>query len=100
MPFASASFAFTILPSIKSNVDYCSTFRNRVITVRTAYAGWMRRPEEVATMNLSEVEPSLENGFPCGMCDLSKDDFFIQPEGTIICADCVDLWERDREKQN
>src|ERR1039457_4982641 len=22
----------------------CSTFRNRVLTVRTAYAGWMRRP--------------------------------------------------------
>ena len=23
-------------PSIKSNVDFCSTFRNRVMTVRTA----------------------------------------------------------------
>jgi hypothetical protein len=51
-------------------------------------------------MNPSEVEPSLENGFLCGRCDRSKDDVFILRDGSIVCADCVELWERDREKQN
>jgi hypothetical protein len=70
------------------------------MTVRTAYAGWMRRPEEVAKMNPSEVEPSLGNGFLCGSCNLFKDDVFILRDGSVVCADCVDLWERDRAKQD
>jgi hypothetical protein len=36
VPFAAASLSFTIVASIKSNVDFCSTFRNRAMTVRTA----------------------------------------------------------------
>jgi hypothetical protein len=51
-------------------------------------------------MNPSEVEPSLENGFLCASCDRSKDDFFILRDGSVVCADCVELWERDRAKQN
>jgi hypothetical protein len=51
-------------------------------------------------MNLSEVEPSLENGFLCGSCDRLKDDLFILRDGSVVCGDCVDLWERDRERQN
>ena len=51
-------------------------------------------------MNPSEVEPSLENGFLCGSCNRSKHDFFILRDGSVVCADCVDLWERDRERQN
>ena len=42
-------------------------------------------------MNPSEVEPSLENGFLCGSCNRSKDDVFILPDGSVVCADCVDL---------
>jgi hypothetical protein len=48
----------------------------------------------------SEVEPSLDNGILCGSCDRSKDDFFILQDGSILCADCVDLWVSDRAKQN
>ncbi len=51
-------------------------------------------------MNPSETETSLENGFPCGSCDRSKDDVFILRDGSVVCADCVELWERDRAKQN
>jgi hypothetical protein len=51
-------------------------------------------------MNPSEVEQSLENGFLCGCCDRLKDDLFILRDGSVVCADCVELWERDREKQN
>lgn len=43
MAFANARIRFHNPPSIKSNVDFCSTFRNRVMTVRMAYAGWMRQ---------------------------------------------------------
>jgi hypothetical protein len=60
----------------------------------------MWRPEEVAKMNPSEVEPGLENGFLCGSCNLFKDDVFILRDGSVVCGDCVDLWERDRERQN
>lgn len=100
MPFAIASFGFTIIPNIKSNVDFCSTFRNRVMTVRTAYAGWMRRPEEVAKMNPSEMELDKRIVFHCESCHGSKDDVFILRDGSVVCADCVELWERDRERQN
>jgi hypothetical protein len=51
-------------------------------------------------MNPSEVEPSLENGFLCGSCDRPRDDVFVLPDGSIVCADCVDLWEHNRERQN
>ncbi len=51
-------------------------------------------------MNPSEVEPSLENGFLCGSCNLFKDDVLILRDGSVVCGDCVDLWERDRESQN
>ena len=51
-------------------------------------------------MNPSEVEPSLENGFLCASCNLFKDDVFILRVGSVVCGDCVDLWERDRAKQN
>ena len=51
-------------------------------------------------MNPSEVEPSLENGFLCGSCDRAKDDVYVLRDGSVVCADCVELWERDREKQN
>jgi len=85
--------------SIKSNVDFCSTFRNRVMTVRTAYAGWMRRPEEVAKMN-PETEMDKRIVFLCGSCDRPKDDVFILRDGSVVCADCVELWERDQAKQN
>ncbi len=51
-------------------------------------------------MNPPEVEPSLENGFLCVSCDRFKDDVFILQDGSVVCGDCVDLWERDREKQN
>jgi hypothetical protein len=51
-------------------------------------------------MNPSEVEPSREIGFLCGSCNRFKDDVFILRDGSVVCGDCVDLWERDREKQN
>ena len=51
-------------------------------------------------MNTSEVEPSLENGFRCGSCDRFKDDVFILRDGSIVCLDCAELWERDQAKQN
>jgi hypothetical protein len=51
-------------------------------------------------MDPSEVEPGLESGFRCGSCDRSKDDFYILRDGSIVCVDCVELWERDRAKQN
>jgi hypothetical protein len=56
--------------------------------------------KESAKMKPSEAEPSLEDGFLCGSCDRSKDDVFILRDGSVVCGDCVDLWERDREKQN
>ena len=88
----------------------CSDFANRgeknangglsLSRERSEYAGWMRRPEEVARMNPSEVEPSLENGFLCGSCDRPKDDVYILRDGSVVCADCVELWKLDRVKQN
>jgi len=51
-------------------------------------------------MNLPEMETSLENGFLCGSCDRFKDDVFILRDGSVVCADCVELWERERKKQN
>jgi hypothetical protein len=51
-------------------------------------------------MKPSEIEPGLENGFSCGSCDRSKDDVYMLPDGGIVCADCVELWESDRAKQN
>jgi hypothetical protein len=42
----------------------------------------------------------MKTGFLCGSCDLMKDDIFILPDGIVICADCVNLWERDQEKQD
>ena len=51
-------------------------------------------------MKPSEVELSLENGFLCGSCDHFKDDVFILRDGSVVCAECVDLWERSRERQN
>lgn len=51
-------------------------------------------------MNPHEVEPSIEKGFRCGSCARSKDDVFVLPDGSVVCAHCVDLWERDRAKQN
>jgi hypothetical protein len=100
VPFGTASLGFIIPFSIKSDVDFCSTFRNRVMTVRTAYAGWMRRPEEVAKMNPSEMETGREISVRCESCDRSKDDVFILPDGSVVCVDCAELWERDRAKHN
>ena len=51
-------------------------------------------------MNPSEVEPGREIGFHCGSCDRFKDDLFILRDGSVVCADCVELWESEREKQN
>ena len=51
-------------------------------------------------MNPSEAETCREIGFHCGSCDRSKDDVFVLRDGSIVCADCVELWERDRAKQN
>ncbi len=51
-------------------------------------------------MNPSEVEPSLENGFLCGSCDHFKDDVFILRDGRVVCAECVDLWVSDGDRQN
>jgi hypothetical protein len=56
--------------------------------------------KESAKMKPSEAEPRLENGFVCGSCDLFKDDVFILRDGSVVCGDCVDLWERDQERQN
>ena len=51
-------------------------------------------------MDPSQVEPSLENGFLCGSCDRFKDDVFILRDGSVVCGDCVDLWECNRARQN
>ena len=51
-------------------------------------------------MNSPEIETSFGNGFLCGSCDRFKHDVFILRDGSVVCADCVELWERDRAKQN
>jgi hypothetical protein len=51
-------------------------------------------------MNPSEVELDKRIVFHCESCHGSKDDVFILRDGSIVCGDCVDLWERDRERQN
>jgi len=51
-------------------------------------------------MNPLEMEMGMPGGFHCGSCDRSKDDVFVLPDGSVVCGDCVDLWERDRGKQN
>ena len=51
-------------------------------------------------MKPPEAEPSVENSFLCGSCNRPKDDVFILRDGSVVCGDCLDLRERDREKQN
>ncbi len=51
-------------------------------------------------MNPSEMELDKRIVFYCESCHGSKDDVFILRDGSVVCADCVDLWERDRERQN
>jgi hypothetical protein len=51
-------------------------------------------------MNPSEMETARESGFHCGSCDRSKDDVYLLPDGSVVCADCVELWERDQTKRN
>jgi hypothetical protein len=51
-------------------------------------------------MNPSEVEMRVENGFRCESCNRSKDDVFLLTDGSIVCVDCADFFERDRAKQN
>jgi hypothetical protein len=51
-------------------------------------------------MNPLAVETSQGICVPCGSCDRSKDDFFILQDGSVVCADCVDLWVSDRANQN
>lgn len=60
----------------------------------------MRQMGSLQQMNPPEVEPSLEKGFLCRSCDRFKDDVFILLDGSVVCGDCVDFWERDRVKQN
>jgi hypothetical protein len=51
-------------------------------------------------MNSSEKEKAVEGAFHCGTCDRWKDDIFILPDGSVVCADCVDRWESEKTKQN
>ena len=47
-----------------------------------------------------ETEMDKRIVFLCGSCDRPKDDVFILRDGSVVCADCVELWERDQAKQN
>ena len=50
-------------------------------------------------MNPSEMELDKRIVFYCESCHGSKDDVFILRDGSVVCGDCVDLWEateRDR----
>jgi hypothetical protein len=51
-------------------------------------------------MNPSEMKTGQEIGFRCGSCNRSKHDFYILRDGSIVCVDCAELWERDQAKQN
>jgi hypothetical protein len=46
------------------------------------------------------METAEKNGFHCGSCDRLKDDVYVLPDGSVVCADCVELWKLDRVKQN
>jgi hypothetical protein len=51
-------------------------------------------------MNPSEMETGRELAFRCESCNRSKDDVFLLTDGSIVCVDCADFFERDRAKQN
>jgi hypothetical protein len=51
-------------------------------------------------MKPSEMETGGEFGFSCESCKRTKDDVFILPDGSVVCADCTDFFEHDRTKQN
>ena len=51
-------------------------------------------------MNPSEMETDRGVCVRCESCDSFSDDFYILRDGSIVCVDCTELWERDRAKQN
>jgi len=51
-------------------------------------------------MNPSELKMCGESIFRCDSCERPTNDFYILPDGSVVCVDCAQLWERNRAKQN